>query len=107
MAYSSSSLSSGKKHSDCCGCGNGISRLLSKNGSMACLMSWRSVLTRREPLLLVLDDYHLAQGAVLDRCLQFFLSHLPAGLAMFVTQPSAPGLAFGAAAFVASVTGAA
>src|SRR5690606_22384826 len=29
------------------------------------------------PLLLVLDDYHLAQGAVLDRCLQFFLNHLP------------------------------
>ena len=32
------------------------------------------------PLLLVLDDYHLAQGPVLDRCLQFFLNHLPPGL---------------------------
>lgn len=32
-----------------------------------------------KPLLLVLDDYHLAQGPVLDRCLQFFLNHLPAG----------------------------
>ena len=32
------------------------------------------------PILLVLDDYHLAQGPVLDRCLQFFLNHLPPGL---------------------------
>ena len=32
-------------------------------------------LSASEPLLLVLDDYHLAQGPVLDRCLQFFLNH--------------------------------
>lgn len=42
------------------------------------------------PLLLVLDDYHLAQGAVLDRCLQFFLSHLPPGLVMLVTSRQRP-----------------
>lgn len=44
----------------------------------------------QKPLLLVLDDYHLAQGAVLDRCLQFFLSHLPAGLVMLVTSRQRP-----------------
>jgi LuxR family maltose regulon positive regulatory protein len=44
----------------------------------------------QQPLLLVLDDYHLAQGAVLDRCLQFFLSHLPAGLVMLVTSRQRP-----------------
>ena len=43
-----------------------------------------------QPLLLVLDDYHLAQGAVLDRCLQFFLNHLPPGLAMLVTSRQRP-----------------
>ncbi|MGB9090326.1 MAG: LuxR C-terminal-related transcriptional regulator [Pseudomonas farsensis] len=42
------------------------------------------------PLLLVLDDYHLAQGPVLDRCLQFFLNHLPAGLALLVTSRQRP-----------------
>ncbi|MFJ4441805.1 LuxR C-terminal-related transcriptional regulator [Pseudomonas sp. NPDC089422] len=42
------------------------------------------------PLLLVLDDYHLAQGPVLDRCLQFFLNHLPAGLVMLVTSRQRP-----------------
>ncbi|WP_341303674.1 LuxR C-terminal-related transcriptional regulator [Pseudomonas sp. TMP25] len=42
------------------------------------------------PLLLVLDDYHLAQGAVLDRCLQSFLSHLPAGLVILVTSRQRP-----------------
>lgn len=42
------------------------------------------------PLLLVLDDYHLAQGAVLDRCLQFFLNHLPAGLLLLVTSRQRP-----------------
>ncbi len=42
------------------------------------------------PLLLVLDDYHLAQGAVLDRCLQFFLNHLPAGLLVLVTSRQRP-----------------
>ncbi len=42
------------------------------------------------PVLLVLDDYHLAQGAVLDRCLQFFLNHLPAGLLLLVTSRQRP-----------------
>lgn len=43
-----------------------------------------------KPLLLVLDDYHLAQGPVLDRCLQFFLNHLPAGLIVMVTSRQRP-----------------
>lgn len=42
------------------------------------------------PLLLVLDDYHLAQGPVLDRCLQFFLNHLPDGLLVMVTSRQRP-----------------
>lgn len=42
------------------------------------------------PLLLVLDDYHLAQGPVLDRCLQFFLNHLPNGLVLLVTSRQRP-----------------
>ncbi|SDH65184.1 LuxR C-terminal-related transcriptional regulator [Pseudomonas panipatensis] len=42
------------------------------------------------PLLLVLDDYHLAQGAVLDRCLQFLLNHLPDGLLLLVTSRQRP-----------------
>jgi LuxR family maltose regulon positive regulatory protein len=42
------------------------------------------------PLLLVLDDYHLAQGTVLDRCLQFFLNHLPDGLLVMVTSRQRP-----------------
>ncbi len=42
------------------------------------------------PLLLVLDDYHLAQGPVLDRCLQFFLNHLPDGLLVLVTSRQRP-----------------
>jgi LuxR family transcriptional regulator, maltose regulon positive regulatory protein len=42
------------------------------------------------PLMLVLDDYHLAQGPVLDRCLQFFLNHLPAGLVLLVTSRQRP-----------------
>ena len=43
-----------------------------------------------QPLLLVIDDYHLAQGPVLDRSLQFLLNHLPAGLAMLVTSRQRP-----------------
>lgn len=43
-----------------------------------------------QPLLLVLDDYHLAQGPVLDRCLQFFLNHLPAGVVLLVTSRQRP-----------------
>jgi len=42
------------------------------------------------PLLLVVDDYHLAQGAVLDRCLQFLLNHLPVGLVLLVTSRQWP-----------------
>ncbi len=42
------------------------------------------------PLLLVLDDYHLAQGAVLDRCLQCVLNHRPAGLVLLVTSRQRP-----------------
>ncbi len=38
----------------------------------------------------MLDDYHLAQGAVLDRCLQFLLNHLPAGLVVLVTSRQRP-----------------
>ena len=47
-------------------------------------------LSTRSPLLLVLDDYHLAQGPVLDRCLQFFLNHLPDGLLVLVTSRQRP-----------------
>ncbi|KAA8560728.1 LuxR family transcriptional regulator, maltose regulon positive regulatory protein [Pseudomonas sp. PDC86] len=47
-------------------------------------------LSTRTPLLLVLDDYHLAQGPVLDRCLQFFLNHLPDGLVVLVTSRQRP-----------------
>ncbi|WP_285425610.1 LuxR C-terminal-related transcriptional regulator [Pseudomonas sp. efr-133-TYG-103a] len=43
-----------------------------------------------KPLLLVLDDYHLVQGPVLDRCLQFLLNHLPAGLVVMVTSRQRP-----------------
>lgn len=43
-----------------------------------------------QPLLLVLDDYHLAQGAVLDRCLQFLLNHLPPGVLLLVTSRQRP-----------------
>ena len=42
------------------------------------------------PLLVVLDDYHLVQGPVLDRCLQFFLNHLPPGLVLLVTSRQRP-----------------
>lgn len=47
-------------------------------------------LSTQAPLLLVLDDYHLAQGPVLDRCLQFFLNHLPDGLLVLVTSRQRP-----------------
>ncbi|QXI29455.1 LuxR C-terminal-related transcriptional regulator [Pseudomonas vanderleydeniana] len=47
-------------------------------------------LSSNTPLLLVLDDYHLAQGPVLDRCLQFFLNHLPPGLLVLVTSRQRP-----------------
>ncbi|WP_242443171.1 LuxR C-terminal-related transcriptional regulator [Pseudomonas sp. LFM046] len=43
-----------------------------------------------QPLLLVLDDYHLAQNAVLDRCLQFLLNHLPDGWVLLVTSRQRP-----------------
>ena len=47
-------------------------------------------LSTEQPLLLVLDDYHLAQGAVLDSCLQFILNHLPDGLLLLVTSRQRP-----------------
>jgi len=47
-------------------------------------------LNPRAPVLVVLDDYHLAQGAVLDRCLQFFLNHLPVGIHLLVTSRQRP-----------------
>ena len=43
-----------------------------------------------QDLLLVLDDYHLAQGPVLDSCLQFVLNHLPAGVRLLVTSRQRP-----------------
>jgi LuxR family maltose regulon positive regulatory protein len=43
-----------------------------------------------KPLLLVLDDYHLVQGPVLDRCLQFLLNHLPAGMNILITSRQRP-----------------
>ncbi|BAN50517.1 LuxR C-terminal-related transcriptional regulator [Metapseudomonas resinovorans] len=43
-----------------------------------------------QPLLLVLDDYHLAQNAVLDRCLQFLLNHLPDGWVLLLTSRQRP-----------------
>ncbi|WP_296257895.1 MULTISPECIES: LuxR C-terminal-related transcriptional regulator [unclassified Pseudomonas] len=43
-----------------------------------------------KPLLLVLDDYHLVQGPVLDRCLQFLLNHQPAGMIVMVTSRQRP-----------------
>lgn len=44
-----------------------------------------------QDLLVVLDDYHLAQGPVLDSCLQCVLSHLPAGMRLLVTSRQRPG----------------
>lgn len=43
-----------------------------------------------EDLLLVLDDYHLVQGAVLDSSLQFVLNHLPVGVRLLVTSRQRP-----------------
>lgn len=42
------------------------------------------------PLLLVLDDYHLAQSEVLDRNIQHLLNHLPPGLLLLVTSRQRP-----------------
>jgi LuxR family maltose regulon positive regulatory protein len=42
------------------------------------------------PLLLVIDDYHLAQGPIIDRCLQMLLHHGPAGLVLLVTSRQRP-----------------
>src|SRR5690606_33536740 len=50
------------------------------------LDEWQALPQASAPLLLVLDDYHLAQGEVLDRCLQFLLNHLPQGLVLLVTS---------------------
>jgi len=42
------------------------------------------------PLLLVLDDYHLAQSEVLDRNVQHLLNHLPPGLLLLVISRQRP-----------------
>lgn len=42
------------------------------------------------PLLVVLDDYHLAHSEVLDRNVQHLLNHLPAGLLLLVTSRQRP-----------------
>ncbi|QEY59245.1 helix-turn-helix transcriptional regulator [Pseudomonas sp. C27(2019)] len=42
------------------------------------------------PLLLVLDDYHLAQNEVLDNNVQYLLNHLPAGFLLLVTSRQRP-----------------
>ena len=42
------------------------------------------------PLLLVFDDYHLAQSEVLDRNVQYLLNHLPPGLLLLVTSRQRP-----------------
>ncbi len=42
------------------------------------------------PILLVLDDYHLAQSEVLDRNVQHLLNHLPSGLLLLVTSRQRP-----------------
>lgn len=47
-------------------------------------------LDARAPLLIVLDDYHLVQSEVLDRSLQYFLNHLPAGLLLLVNSRQRP-----------------
>ncbi len=44
----------------------------------------------RNPLLLVLDDYHLAQSEVLDHNVQHLLNHLPSGLLLLVTSRQRP-----------------
>lgn len=54
------------------------------------LVELGTMVTLERPLLLVLDDYHLAQGPVLDRCLQFLLNHQPEGLLLLVTSRQRP-----------------
>lgn len=44
----------------------------------------------RSRLLLVLDDYHLAQSEVLDHNVQHLLNHLPSGLLLLVTSRQRP-----------------
>lgn len=44
----------------------------------------------QQPVLLVMDDYHLAQGAVSDSCLQYLLDHLPAGICLLVCSRQRP-----------------
>ncbi len=50
----------------------------------------RSDLKPDAPLLLVFDDYHLAQSEVLDRNVQYLLNHLPSGLLLLVTSRQRP-----------------
>lgn len=49
-----------------------------------------TLLMLSQPLLLVLDDYHLAQGPALDRHLQFIIEHAPPGLVLLVTSRQRP-----------------
>ncbi|NLY13994.1 MAG: AAA family ATPase [Gammaproteobacteria bacterium] len=42
------------------------------------------------PVLMVLDDYHLVQSEVLDRNLQYFLNHAPAGFVLLVNSRQRP-----------------
>lgn len=44
----------------------------------------------QRPILLVLDDYHLAQGPVADACLQYLLDHLPGGICLLVCTRQRP-----------------
>ncbi len=45
-----------------------------------------------DPLLLVLDDYHLVDSAAVDEALTFFLDHLPANLHLAITTREDPRL---------------
>lgn len=42
------------------------------------------------PVLLIMDDYHLAQSEVLDSSVQYLLNHLPSGLLLLVTSRQRP-----------------
>lgn len=48
------------------------------------------LLSPEQPLLLVFDDYHLAQNEVLDHCLQLLLNHQPPGLLLLFTSRKRP-----------------
>lgn len=46
----------------------------------------------QQPLLIVLDDYHLVQGPVVDHCLQYLLQNAPAGLVVMLCTRQRPAL---------------